>query len=186
LINSKRIGLSTLLNSISGKSSKSIFLSCCKTRKNTGERGTHLDGLNLEMKVQKNFMLQLLNGRLNTITSLDTGDGRTANDHHGKAFLLWEEYKARLGCSAQTQMFFNIHELVQQHNLHHIETPFTREDIDNVVKRLPTDIAPDLMASMDSSSKKLGTSLRKIYISYASTFSMGQWIFKLSTPLSSL
>jgi hypothetical protein len=31
-------------------------------RKNTGERGTHLDGLNLEMKVQKNFMLQLLNG----------------------------------------------------------------------------------------------------------------------------
>jgi hypothetical protein len=80
--------------------------------------------------------------RLNTITSLDTGDGRTAYDHHGKAFLLWEEYKARLGCSAQTQMFFNIHELVQQHNLHHIETPFTREDIDNVVKRLPTDIAP--------------------------------------------
>jgi hypothetical protein len=42
-------------------------------------------------------------------------------------------------------MFFNIHELVQQHNLHHIEIPFTREGIDNVVKRLPTDkaLGPD-------------------------------------------
>jgi hypothetical protein len=63
-------------------------------------------------------------------------------DHHGKASLLWEEYKVRLGCSVQTHMFFNIQDLVQQHDLHHIETPFTREDIDNVVKRLPTDKAP--------------------------------------------
>jgi hypothetical protein len=80
--------------------------------------------------------------RFNTITSLDTVDGGTVNGHHGKTSLLWEEYKARLGCSAQTQMFFNIHELVQQHNLQHIETPFTKEDIDNVVKKLPTDKAP--------------------------------------------
>jgi hypothetical protein len=80
--------------------------------------------------------------RLNTITSLDTLDGRTVSDHHGKASLLWEEYKARLDCSTQTHMFFNIQDLVQQHDLHHIETPFTREDIDSVVERLPTDKAP--------------------------------------------
>jgi Holliday junction resolvase RusA-like endonuclease len=80
--------------------------------------------------------------RLNTITSLDTTDGRTLSDHHGKASLLWEEYKARLGCSAQTHMHFNLLALVQQHNLQHIKAPFTKEDIDNVVKKLPTDKAP--------------------------------------------
>jgi Holliday junction resolvase RusA-like endonuclease len=48
--------------------------------------------------------------------------------------MLWEEYKDRLGCSTQTQMHFDLHELVQHHNLEQIEAPFTKEDIDNVIK----------------------------------------------------
>jgi hypothetical protein len=40
--------------------------------------------------------------RINTITSLDTEDGRVITDHMKKAALLWEEYKNRLGCSTHT------------------------------------------------------------------------------------
>jgi Holliday junction resolvase RusA-like endonuclease len=80
--------------------------------------------------------------RLNTITSLETVDGRTISVHHGKATLLWEEYKDRLGCSTQIQMHFNLHELVHHHNLEQIEPPFTKEDIDNVIKKLSSDKAP--------------------------------------------
>jgi hypothetical protein len=47
-----------------------------------------------------------------------------------------------LGCSAQVQMHFNLQELIQQHDLQQIESPFTKEDIDRVVKRLPVDKAP--------------------------------------------
>jgi hypothetical protein len=72
---------------------------------------------------------------LNTITSLETVDDRTISDHHEKATLLWEEYKDRLGCSTQIQVHFNLHELVQHHNLEQIEAPFTKEDIDNVIKK---------------------------------------------------
>jgi hypothetical protein len=79
--------------------------------------------------------------RLNTIASLDTLDGRIISDHHGNVTLLWEEYKSRLGCSTQPQMHFNLQELVQQHNLQQIEAPFTKEGIDNLVKKLPSNKA---------------------------------------------
>jgi hypothetical protein len=39
-------------------------------------------------------------------------------------------------------MHFNLHEMVQQHNLEQIEAHFTKEDIDNVIKKLPSDKAP--------------------------------------------
>jgi Holliday junction resolvase RusA-like endonuclease len=90
---------------------------------------------------------------LNTITSLETVDDRTISDHHEKATLLWEEYKDRFGCSTQIQMHFNLHELVQHHNLEKIEAPFTKEDIDNVIKKLPSDKARGLMVLMVSFSR---------------------------------
>jgi hypothetical protein len=51
--------------------------------------------------------------RLNTITSLDADDGRTITNHDKKAALLWEEYKNRLGCTQNTQMYFNMIDLLQ-------------------------------------------------------------------------
>jgi Holliday junction resolvase RusA-like endonuclease len=49
---------------------------------------------------------------------------------------------SRLGCSNQTKMHFNLHHLIQKHDLHQIEAPFTKEDIDNIVKKMPLDKAP--------------------------------------------
>jgi hypothetical protein len=39
-------------------------------------------------------------------------------------------------------MHFDLHQLIQQHDLHQIEGPFSKEDIDNVVKKLPLDKSP--------------------------------------------
>jgi hypothetical protein len=41
-------------------------------------------------------------------------------------------------------MHFDLHQLIQQHDLHQIEAPFSKEDIDNVVRKLPPDKSPGL------------------------------------------
>lgn len=67
---------------------------------------------------------------INTITSLDTEDGRTVSAHFEKAAILWEEYKGPMGLTMQPEMQYNLQELVQEHDLLQIAAPFTKEDID--------------------------------------------------------
>jgi hypothetical protein len=50
--------------------------------------------------------------RINTITSLNTKDGRTLCGHLEKATLLWETYMKRIGYSNQVAMHYNLQELV--------------------------------------------------------------------------
>jgi hypothetical protein len=59
-----------------------------------------------------------------------------------KATILWEEYKSRLGTTTETNMVFELQDLITQHNLEEIVTPFTKEDIDKVVEELSNDKAP--------------------------------------------
>jgi hypothetical protein len=79
--------------------------------------------------------------RINTITSLDTKEGRTISSHTEKAAILLEEYRNRLGTSVQPQMHFNLQELITQlitqHDLEHLEGPFIKEDIHEVIKNSP-------------------------------------------------
>jgi hypothetical protein len=80
--------------------------------------------------------------RFNTITSLDTPDGRLLSRHAEKAAHLWDEYKNMLGSSMQPTMRFNLQELVQSHDLQSIAEPFSKEDIDKVISTIPNDKAP--------------------------------------------
>jgi len=81
--------------------------------------------------------------RQNTITSLETQDGRILYDHFQKAALLLENFKARMGHSTNPQMQYNINDLVIDHEgLEQIVAPFSKEEIDNVVKHMPVDKAP--------------------------------------------
>jgi hypothetical protein len=73
---------------------------------------------------------------------LISGDGRAISDHAEKTTLLWNEYRNRLGQTTNTTMHFELEGLVQQHDVHQIEVPFTKEDIDKVVMRMPSDKAP--------------------------------------------
>ena len=84
--------------------------------------------------------------RQNTITSLETQDGRIIHDHFEKAALLLENFRARMGNSINPEMQYNLDDLVVNHEgLDQISAPFTKEEIDNVVKQMLVDkaLGPD-------------------------------------------
>jgi hypothetical protein len=76
---------------------------------------------------------------------LDTEDGRTIFEHDEKAALIWEEYRKRMGCTTHPEMKFNFNEIVHEQDLQSIVGPFSKEDIDQVVKIMPCDkaLGPD-------------------------------------------
>ena len=53
-----------------------------------------------------------------------------------------QSYKDRLGTSIDPPMLCNLDELIQPQELSDLEAPFTMDDIDQVIKELPTDRAP--------------------------------------------
>jgi hypothetical protein len=63
--------------------------------------------------------------------------------HEEKAQLLWEAYKDRLGKSEFTHMYFDLHSLLNaSEDLHILEEPFMKEEIDGIVANLPSDKSP--------------------------------------------
>jgi hypothetical protein len=80
--------------------------------------------------------------RINTITSLDLADETMATSHPGKATIIWEEFRKRLEDSFQTEMHFNLQNLVEHHDLQQLDQQITHEEIDEIVKHLPLDKAP--------------------------------------------
>lgn len=79
--------------------------------------------------------------RQNTITSLETEDGRIIHELFQKAALLFENFKARMGQTTQPQMHYNLEELINmQEGLDSLSSPFTKEEIENVVKPMPAEI----------------------------------------------
>lgn len=80
--------------------------------------------------------------RINTITSIDTTEGRTVTNHHEKATHLWEEYRGRIGHAENPSIIFDLEQLLLHQDLSNLSQPFTKEDIDEVVKNMPNDKAP--------------------------------------------
>jgi hypothetical protein len=80
--------------------------------------------------------------RRNLITSIKAADGSVVYNHDHKAAIIWESYKERLGVSENAQMHINLENIIHPRDLAHLDTPFTREEIDDVIKEFPTDKAP--------------------------------------------
>jgi hypothetical protein len=81
--------------------------------------------------------------RQNTISQILNEDGIWVQDHSGKEALLWSTFKNRLGVSTGVTMLFNLDILVTpRDNLDTLGGPIYREQIDSLVKRLPSDKAP--------------------------------------------
>lgn len=80
--------------------------------------------------------------RINTITSLDLEDGRTVTEHQEKASALWEEYRDRMSQTCNPTMWYNLQEMIQQQDLQHLSSTVTKEEIDDIIKQMPTDKAP--------------------------------------------
>jgi len=81
--------------------------------------------------------------RHNTITSLETEDGRQITEHFEKAALLLEAYKKRMGMTTNPIMQIDLENLIHRHNnLDHLSEPVTREEIDKTIAQMPTDKSP--------------------------------------------
>lgn len=80
--------------------------------------------------------------RRNSIASLKTED-TVVTDHVGKAALLYHSYKQRLDQSNPPNMLFDLPTIIKRiEGLEELTVPFTREEIDAVVKEMPSDRAP--------------------------------------------
>ena len=81
--------------------------------------------------------------RKNTITSIETSDGRVVMEHNEKAAVLLETFKGRMGTTTNPHMCFNLEELILRNdNLEQLSAPFSKEEIDKVIKLMPTDKSP--------------------------------------------
>jgi hypothetical protein len=76
--------------------------------------------------------------RRNAISSLRDETGNLHLSHEDKASVLWESFNERLGQSENNEMRFDLSSLLSANvELSHLESKFTIEEIDEVVKNLP-------------------------------------------------
>nr|XP_051207333.1 uncharacterized protein LOC127323200 [Lolium perenne] len=82
------------------------------------------------------------NYRHNYIASLIAEDGRIVTEHEQKAALLWHAYKDRLGTSENLTVLFQLTEHMANNELLELETPFSHQEIDDIIKNMPNDKSP--------------------------------------------
>jgi hypothetical protein len=84
--------------------------------------------------------------RHNSILSLSCDNGSVVFSHKDKEEVLFQAFKNRLGSSQPTSMVFNLSELIQPaHNLSTLDFPFSRSEIDQIIRNLPSNksLGPD-------------------------------------------
>ena len=81
--------------------------------------------------------------RNNCIAMLKDEQGHEHQEHQAKAAILYRAFKARLGTRVPTSNPLLLHQLLHRHeDLSELEAPFTKEEIDKVIKRMPADKSP--------------------------------------------
>jgi hypothetical protein len=87
-----------------------------------------------------------INYRHNFISMLKNVADAKICDHDGKAHILWESFKDRMGQSDNPSMHFNLQDYfgmgMSQDMRESLEVPFTKEEIVKVVNNLPNEKSP--------------------------------------------
>jgi hypothetical protein len=79
----------------------------------------------------------------NTIASLTDENGIIHSEHNHKSNLLWDAFKSRLGSSDFLGIDFDLTDLLTRNeDLQWLDSPFTKQEIDNIIKSLPSDKSP--------------------------------------------
>jgi hypothetical protein len=75
--------------------------------------------------------------------ALKDSEGLDVTKHEDKSNILWKAFKDRLGTNDFVQMHFNLEYLIQSvDNLDVLVQPILKEEIDNIVKNLPSGKSP--------------------------------------------
>jgi hypothetical protein len=81
--------------------------------------------------------------RSNYITQLVDDQGADLTDHNAKVDLIWHSFKERLGSSDYNGISFNLAQHLTVHpDLSSLVQPFSNEEVDAVVRHLPSNKAP--------------------------------------------
>lgn len=80
--------------------------------------------------------------RRNYIAQLHLNDGTMISDHNLKAGALWTSFNGRLGISEYSHMSFDLSYLIHPVDLPDLISLLSKEEIDMVVKDMPSDHAP--------------------------------------------
>jgi hypothetical protein len=81
--------------------------------------------------------------RRNSISHIMNEQGVWIQDHEGKAGLLWNSFKNRMGTTTSPIMLFDLTSLIAPiDGLDFLAAPISHDEIDNVIKHMPNDKAP--------------------------------------------
>jgi hypothetical protein len=75
---------------------------------------------------------------------LKNNEGIEKTSHEDKALIIWETFKERTGTSEFSEMHFDLSELLHSSvDLENLVTPFSQEEINDIVKNLPNGKSPE-------------------------------------------
>ena len=118
-----------------------------------------------------------INHRHNKIAMLLNKDQVEVTDHDGKAAILWEAFKNRLGQSNGHSMHFDLNDLyeniVDPQIFIDLEKPFSHEEIEDVVNNLLAENPQGQMDLIMSLSKVVGILSRLMLLSLLWPFMLG-------------
>jgi hypothetical protein len=82
--------------------------------------------------------------RHNAIAQIQTPDGHIVSQDDKFADVAWNCYKERMGTSHGINLQLNLSDLLKEcdKDLNFLTEPFSQEEMDNVIKKMPPDKAP--------------------------------------------
>ena len=113
--------------------------------------------------------------RRNSIAQIMNDQGIWIHDHEGKAGLLWNSFRNRMGTTSSPTMLFDLSSLVTPVNdLDSLAAPILQEEVDLVVKRMLADKAPGPDGFNGRFLKKCWQFIKGDFYSLCSKFFSGQ------------
>jgi hypothetical protein len=77
--------------------------------------------------------------RKNFVSQLQLSNGSMVFEHDHKTAVLWSSYKDRLGQQEYSSIIFDLPYFINPVELQGLDNPFTTEEIDAIVDKLPID-----------------------------------------------